>query len=404
MLKVSSCIACESIMLTELGSLGKLPSCNQFHDGYDDALRAPKFDLDLVQCDNCDLVQLGTHLPFDELFGANYPYFSSLSESWLAHCERAAAKYVTDFKIDAKTSVLEIGSNDGYMLRNFSNCKLAIGVEPSSSAASVALRRGIHTITAFFDAEVADEIYNKFGGFDVIISNNMMAHTPNLKSVLQGAHKLLNDTGVFVIEVQYATKMFAEGIFDTVYHEHYCYYTLKSATKVLKENALYVFDVEFIPTHGGSIRIYAARNYRAVSDRLKISYENEEKELSRYKFYGEFFTKAIETKNAVVKFVEKNGPIVAYGAPTKGNVFMNFCELTDDHVKFTCDASPLKSDRYCPGTGVKVKAPNFDLYRNEDHVLILPWNIKDEIQQNFLKNGCTNCKFMTAIPTLNISD
>ena len=397
---ILNCIGCGSVDLSPLGSLGKVPSCNHFEQTYEKAVNLPKHELNLIKCQSCELVQLGTHLPYFEMFGDDYPYFSSLSSGWLEHCRTAADHYKEILNVSEVSRVLEIGSNDGYMLQNFLYCRNIIGVEPSSSAASVAIAKGIDTIVSYFDDGLASQIVEDYGSFDLILSNNMMAHTPNLQAVLRGVKLALADKGTFVTEVQYATEMFGAGKYDTVYHEHFCYFTLRSACEVFRRNGLNIYDVEMIETHGGSIRVYADHGQKFITTRLELLLENEDKIISGVTLFDNFFEQANTSREEVLKFLNKNGPIVAYGAPTKGNVFMNFCGLTNDHIEFTCDLSPLKQGRFCPGSGVKILPFNAELYSGKSNVILLPWNIKNEIVQQFNSYGILTPSFFTAVPSL----
>jgi SAM-dependent methyltransferase len=400
---INTCIGCGSKSIDNLGTLGKLPNCNHFELSQQAALDLPKYELDLVKCSDCELVQVGTHLPVIEVFSDDYPYFSSYSKSWLDHCKQAAKYYKEKLNIGHGSSVLEIGSNDGYFLRYFSECKVVLGVEPTKGPADAAKRDGIKTRIDFFNDDVAKEIIKEEGQFDLILSNNMLAHTPDLKSVLSGVRHALKENGKFIVEVQYASDMFLDGKFDTVYHEHFCYYTINSALNVFEKNGLYISDVERLSTHGGSIRLYASKQKIAQSDRLKSLIVKEIEQFSVGNIYRQFFEKAKKSKNNFLKYISDNGPIVCYGAPTKGNVFLNYCGVTFESIKFTCDMSPLKQNRYCPGSGIPIHSVNKTMYKEHSAILILPWNIKTEVIKQFNDYGIGAKKFITTIPELEIT-
>ena len=397
---IMNCIGCGSKNIDALGTLGKLPNCNRFELSQQEALDLPKYELDLVKCSTCNLVQVGTHLPVIEVFSDNYPYFSSYSKSWLDHCKLAAKSYKEMFNIGMDSSILEIGSNDGYFLKYFNECSVVLGVEPTKGPAEVAIKDGVKTKIDFFNDDVAVEIIKDEGQFDLILSNNMLAHTPDLMSVLSGVRRALNDAGKFIVEVQYAADMFIGGKFDTVYHEHFCYYTINSAISVFEKNGLYISDAEHLITHGGSIRLYASKQKIAQTDRLKNLIEKEFEQFSIGNVYTEFFIKAEASKNNFLKYINDNGPIVCYGAPTKGNVFLNYCGVTYKDIKFTSDMSPLKHNRYCPGSGIPIYSVDKIIYDKYSDILILPWNIKTEIIKQFNEYKIGTKKFITTIPEL----
>jgi hypothetical protein len=221
-------------------------------------------------------------------------------------------------------------------------------------------------------------------------------------SVLSGVRRALNDAGKFIVEVQYAADMFLGGKFDTVYHEHFCYYTLNSAISVFEKNGLYISDAEHLITHGGSIRLYASKQKIAQTDRLKNLIEKEFEQFSIGNVYTEFFIKAEASKNNFLKYINDNGPIVCYGAPTKGNVFLNYCGVTYKDIKFTSDMSPLKHNRYCPGSGIPIYSVDKIIYDKYSDILILPWNIKTEIIKQFNEYKIGTKKFITTIPELMV--
>lgn len=402
MVLIINCIGCGSKNIKTLGSLGKLPNCNQFETTQSAAIHLQKYELDLVKCEACDLVQVGTHLPITEVFNDNYPYFSSYSKSWLEHCRLATLQYKEIFNIGINSSVLEIGSNDGYFLKYFKDSKIVLGVEPTKGPAEAAIRNGVKTIIDFFNDAVAAEIVKQEGQFDLILSCNMLAHTPDLRSVLSGVRRSLKAKGNFVVEVQYASDMFLSSKFDTVYHEHFCYYTLNSAINVFQNNGLYIYDAELLQTHGGSLRIYASKNNIPSTERMKLLLEQEKEKYSNSNVYKEFFMTAEKLKKDFLHYIKENGPLVGYGAPTKGNVFLNYCGVSHRDIEFTCDMSPLKQNRYCPGSGVPIYSVNEKFYKKYETILILPWNIKNEIIKQFENKGLHNKKFITAIPRFEI--
>ena len=330
-------------------------------------------------------------------------YKCSYSKSWLDHCKLAAKSYKEMFNIGMDSSILEIGSNDGYFLKYFNECSVVLGVEPTKVPGKAAIKDGVKTKIDFFNDDVAVEIIEDHGQFDLILSNNMLAHTPDLMSVLSGVRRALNEDGKFIVEVQYAADMFLDGKFDTVYHEHFCYYTINSALNVFEKNGLYISDVERLSTHGGSIRLYASKQKVAQSDRLKRLIVKEIEQFSVGNIYRQFFEKAKKSKNNFLKYISDNGPIVCYGAPTKGNVFLNYCGVTFESIKFTCDMSPLKQNRYCPGSGIPIHSVNKTMYKEHSAILILPWNIKTEVIKQFNDYGIGAKKFITTIPELEIT-
>lgn len=394
------CIGCASTTKDFIGSFGDVPNCNYYVSEQNKAKLLSRYPLELVLCTSCKLLQIGHEISYAEIFNDDYPYFSSCSTSWLTHSRNATDHYQSTFSLTPDCGILEIGSNDGYFLKNWSNFSRVIGVEPCLGPAYASEKLGIKTYKDFFSKKLANHIGSVDGvNFDLIVSNNMMAHTPNLEDVLDGVKYLLSDRGNFVVEVQNAVEMVLEGKFDTTYHEHFSYFTITSACNVFKANGLFIYDVEKLPTHGGSIRLYAQKNRDAkpTARLIKLLKEEEALNVGNESFYKNIFLLAAESKKSINIALRNHKQFVAYGAPTKGNVFINYCGLDERHIKFTSDMSEYKQGKFMPGSGIPVLKPSKELYENESKILILPWNLADEIVEQF-KDWGVSAELYVAVP------
>ena len=369
------------------------------------------YPLNTLVCENCWLVQLEEFLAADEIFTDEYPYFSSYSETWLAHARRYTEMMIERFGFDGDAKIVELASNDGYLLRNFKERGVnVLGIEPCANVAAAAVELGIPTIVRFFGTTLANELVGDGVRADLLIGNNVLAHVPNLNDFVQGMKILLADDGIITMEFPHLKKLIEFNQFDTIYHEHFSYFSLVSVERVFKAFGLVIFDVEQLPTHGGSLRIYA----RHDSDESKpvresvhaLRREEQDAGYERPDVYLAYAEKVRETKRQLLSFLieakRAGKTIVGYGAPAKGNTLLNYCGIRKDFLDYTVDISPVKQGTLLPGTHIPVFAPEKISETRPDYVLILPWNLKEEIISQMAHVHDWGGKFVVAIPELEV--
>ncbi|MBL8025657.1 MAG: methyltransferase domain-containing protein [Fibrobacteres bacterium] len=407
------CRACGTILKDPFLSLGSQPLSNAYLTKEQLTVMEPHYPLDLYVCAKCRLVQLPECEKAENIFNENYAYFSSFSESWLAHCREYTEKVVKRFEINKKSFVIEVASNDGYLLQYFKAKGIPVlGVEPAAAAAKIAKKKGIPTDVTFFNTEYANRLKKNGKQADLIAGNNVLAHNPNLVDFVKGLKVALKPDGVITLEFPHLLRFMESNQFDTVYHEHYSYISLYAAEKVFAKYGLKVFDVDELKTHGGSLRIYC----RHTSDKSKAVTASVKRVLSDEKkagllgeaAYAGFRKRVEKVKFDLLKFLLKakaDGKTVAgYGAAAKGNTLLNYCGVRTDFIEYTVDRNPAKQNRYLPGTHIPIYTPEKIMKTKPDYVLILPWNIKDEVMQQM--NGIKKWggKFVVAIPELQIME
>lgn len=371
----------------------------------------PFYPLHAYVCEECWLVQLEQFQAADAIFNDEYAYFSSYSESWLEHARRYSEKMIERFVINRNSQVVELASNDGYLLKNFiSTGANVLGVEPCSNVAKVAEELGIPTLVKFFGVDTAREMVADGASADLLIGNNVLAHVPNLNDFVQGMKILLAPEGVITIEFPHLKKLIELNQFDTIYQEHFSYFSLFTVEKVFAKHGLVIFDVDEISTHGGSLRIYAKHENdddKAVEESVKVLREQEIRAgFTRAEIYTGFSEKVKETKRNLLLFLidaKKQGKsIVGYGAPAKGNTLLNYCGIRSDFIDFTVDLSLHKQGMYLPGTHLPIYPPDRIDEVKPDYVLILPWNLKDEIIKQMGHVSRWGGKFVVPIPELKV--
>jgi len=361
-------------------------------------------------CERCFLVQVEEFESPEEIF-SEYAYFSSFSESWLQHAREYTEQMTGRFGLSTKSTVVEIASNDGYLLQYFAAKNIPVlGVEPAANVARAAEEKGVPTITKFFGTETARELAAEGKHADLLLGNNVLAHVPTLNDFVEGLKILLKPQGVVTMEFPHLMRLI-EGIeFDTIYHEHFSYFSFLTVEEVFAAHRLTLFDVEELPTHGGSLRIYARHEEdetRAVSRRVE---ELKERELSfgfrRIDMYLSFMDKVSETKRRLLSFLidakQAGKSIVGYGAPAKGNTLLNYCGVRTDFLDYTVDANPHKQNHYLPGTHIPIYHPEKIKETRPDYVLILPWNLREEIttQLSYIREW--EGQFVVPIPRLEV--
>jgi SAM-dependent methyltransferase len=368
------------------------------------------YPLHVRLCANCLLVQLPAYVPGEDIF-SDYAYFSSYSDSWVAHAKRYADEMTARLGLTDGSLVTEVASNDGYLLQHFVKKQIPVlGIEPAANVAQVAIDKGIPTRVAFFGESLARELAADGKQADLICGANVLAQVPRPNDFVKGLKLLLKPNGVVTIEFPHLMKLMAENQFDTIYHEHFSYFSFLSAENLFRRQGLVLFDVEEIPTHGGSLRIYARHaedGSRPITERAQRLRQREvEAGLLRLGTYAGFGEQVKETKRKLLEFLiaaKRAGKRVAgYGAPGKGNTLLNYCGVGTDFIDFTVDRSPYKQGKFLPGTHIPIFAPDKLREVRPDYVLILPWNVKDEIVQQMSDVRSWGGQFVVPIPEVRV--
>ena len=390
--------------------LGKAPLANALVDGADRNAAEESLPLLVHVCDRCLLVQLEAFETPERLF-SNYVYFSSFSETWLAHSRAYAYAIRNRLALGEHSLVVEVASNDGYLLQYFREQSIPVlGIEPAANVAEEAVRRGVPTLVRFFGTALADELRAQGRRADLLVGNNVLAHVPQLTDFVAGMARLLADEGVITMEFPHLLRLMRETQFDTIYHEHLSYFSLTTVEKIFAARRLTIFDTEEISTHGGSLRIYAchARSARAKPGPRVAAVKAAEHaaRLDNVAGYSEFAERARAVRQRLVDLLQeirRSGKrIAAYGAPAKGNTLLNYCGIRSDTVEFTVDRSPHKQGKLLPGSHVPIYAPEKIFEARPDYVLILPWNIKDEIITQMAGVRSWGGRFIVPIPNAEV--
>jgi len=362
-------------------------------------------------CENCFLVQIDKYKKPTEIFNNNYAYFSSYSTSWLEHCMNYVEFMIEEFNLNLESKVIEIGSNDGYLLKYFKDKNIPVlGIEPSSNTAEVAVSRGIETIVDFFGVQLAEKLINAGKKANLIIGNNVLAHVPDIHDFVGGLKILLEEDGIITMEFPHLHPLVLNNYFDTIYHEHFSYLSFTIAKKIFESKGLEIFNIQEIPTHGGSLRIYAKHindNKKPINANVGLQLIKEQDAgISKIEYYSGFQVKTSIVKNEIIEFLiqqkRADKKVIAYGAAAKGNTFLNYCGIKSDLVKFVVDASPHKQGKYLPGSHIPIFSIEKIFLEKPDYVLILPWNIQNEIIQQLSHISSWGGKFVVAIPNLKI--
>ena len=405
------CRFCKSTLTNVFLDLGMSPMANSFLKPTELDTKEPHYPLCSYVCSNCFLVQLDEFEKPQEIF-SNYAYFSSFSTTWLDHVKEFVNQSINQFKIDKEKHVIEIASNDGYLLQHFKKKDIPIlGIEPAKNIASYAESKGIPTINKFFGVDTAQELAQNGQKADFLIAFNVMPHVPNLNDFVNGLKMLLNPDGILIIQFSaYLLKLIELNEFDMIYHEHFSYFSLGTLKKIFSELKLKIFDVEELSIHGGSLRLYIIHeenNSYQKSTRVDQLLEKEKQfgllETSTY----DNFTKNIQNvKQDICNFFaearKENKKIVCYGAPAKGNTLLNFCGIGKDFIEYTVDKNPHKQELFLPGTHIPIHSPEKVISTKPDYLLILPWNLKEEIMKEMCSIRDWGGKFVTLIPKVKI--
>lgn len=361
-------------------------------------------------CETCYLVQLPELQSPEEIF-SNYSYFSSYSETWLKHAKDYTDLMIERFGLDSNSQVIEIASNDGYLLQYFKERKISVlGIEPAKNVAVVAQEAGIPTTVKFFGVQTARKLATEGKYADLLLGNNVLAHVPNLNDFVRGLKLLLKPQGIITMEFPHLMRLIEENQFDTIYHEHFSYFSFITVKKIFEKHCLTLFNVEELPTHGGSLRIYA-RHTKDTSKPINKSVneliaKEEAGGFTKMEFYLSFFEKVKETKRNILDFLikaKKQGKSIAgYGAPAKGNTLLNYCGIRTDFIDYTVDRSPHKQGHFLPGSHIPIYHPDKIKETKPDYLLILPWNLKEEIMQQMAHIYQWGGQFVVLIPNVTV--
>ena len=390
--------------------LGFAPPSNAYLTGADLQLPESRFPLKLFVCDKCWLVQTQDFARPTELFGSDYAYFSSTSKSWLEHASRYVAQMRERFNLDSKSYVIEIASNDGYLLKNFIASRIpCLGIEPSSNTADAAEALGVNVLREFFCSDLGGRLSNENKSADLVLGNNIFAHVPDINDFTMGLKKVLKPDGIVTLEFPHLLRLLEGNQFDTIYHEHFSYLSLHTASRIFKQAGLIIWDVETLSTHGGSLRVYGCNteNSRKISTSVKDVFAEEQSSgLNKISTYLGFQGRVDRIKTDLLFYLteqKRAGKIVAaYGAAAKGNTLLNYAGVTPDLVSFVCDAAPSKQGKYMPGSHIPIFPPHILRERRPDVIMILPWNLTEEVisQNSYVREW--GGKFVTAIPQIRI--
>ena len=405
-----NCRHCQSPLSLPFLDLGSAPPSNAYLD--EAALRAPEawFPLRLLVCETCWLVQTEDHAGREQLFTDDYAYFSSFSASWLAHARAYVEAMAARFALGPESRVVEVAANDGYLLRFVRERAIpCYGIEPTASTAAAARGKGIEIVERFFGVALAEELAAQGRQADLIAANNVLAHVPDIDDFAAGHARLLKPAGVATFEFPHLMRMVAENQFDTAYHEHYSYLSLIAVARIFETNGLQVFDVEELATHGGSLRVFAQRagGPRPVEGRVDALLARERAAgMETPAFHAGFQAAAERVKDELLAFLldaKKRGlKVGAYGAAAKGNTLLNFAGVRPDLLPYVVDGNPAKVGKYMPGSRIPIVAE--EVLRNDrpDRILILPWNLRDEIRSQLADTAGWGAEFVVAVPRLAI--
>ena len=405
-----NCRHCQNKLEHVFLDLGFAPPSNSYLKLEDLNKEEVYYPLKIYVCSECWLVQTADYAQREEFFNDHYSYFSSVSESWLAHAKNYSNKIIDYLSLNGSSRVVEIGSNDGYLLQYFVQKGIdAFGIEPTLDTAEKAKEKGIPVLNEFFSLDLAKQLSNNSKKADLVIGNNVYAHVPDINDFTAGIKKLLKPEGIVTLEFPHLLNLIKYNQFDTVYHEHYSYFSVHTVVRIFEKQGLRVFKVEKISTHGGSIRLYGCNmeDSRNCDESLEeILKEEEEFGLMQMDIYSNFQKKVSDVKNNLLSFLiekkKKDELVAGYGAAAKGNTLLNYAGVKPDLLSFVCDAAPSKQQKFMPGSHIPIFPPSEMIIKKPKWILILPWNISEEVleQQKVLKEY--GGQFLVAIPELSV--
>lgn len=404
------CRFCKATLDRTFVDLGASPLCQSFLSAEQLNHMEPFYPLHVYVCGSCFLVQLQEYVAPQNIF-SDYLYFASFSDSWLAHVKAYTDQIGQRFPMTEKSLVVEIASNDGYLLQYFVEKKVPVlGIEPAANVAAVAMQKGIPCLVKFFGSATARELVASGKQADLLLGNNVLAHVPDINDFVSGMKILLKPQGIITMEFPHLMRLMEQNQFDTIYHEHFSYLSFFTVEKVFAAHGLTLFDVEELFTHGGSLRIYARHaedSSKPVGPRVaELRTREEAAGFARLETYSRFAEQVKETKRKLLEFLihakQSRKKIVGYGAPGKGNTLLNYCAIRTDFLDYTVDRSPHKQGKFCPGTRIPIYSPDRIRETRPDYLLILPWNLKDEIIQQTAYIREWGGQFVVPIPEVTI--
>jgi 2-polyprenyl-3-methyl-5-hydroxy-6-metoxy-1,4-benzoquinol methylase len=405
-----TCLNCAAALRLTFIDLGWSPLANNYvrpeRAGTPDKL----YPLHARVCDKCFLVQVDRVVPAEEIF-SEYAYFSSYSESWLAHCKAYARAMISRFVLGPQSKVIEIASNDGYLLQYFLEKRIPVlGVDPAANVAKVAQARGVPTEVAFFGLKTAERLRARGEAADLVAAKNVLAHVPDINDFVQGISTLLKPEGVFTVEFPHLLNLVEQIQFDTIYHEHFTYLSLIAIESIFRRSGMRIFDIEEVPTHGGSLRVFAClreANHVVTAHVARVRNKELVARLDRPAGYEGFGERVNKIRSDLVAFLDqaktRGQLVVGYGAAAKGNTLLNYCKVQSDRMAFVADRSPAKQNLLLPGSRIKVKPPEAIFEARPDYVLILPWNLREEIESQISGIRDWGGRFVTAIPVIQVN-
>jgi 2-polyprenyl-3-methyl-5-hydroxy-6-metoxy-1,4-benzoquinol methylase len=407
-----NCRHCKATLTLPLIDLGFAPPSNAYLSKQQLQQPEKKYPLRVLVCQTCWLAQTEDFAQAHELFDADYAYFSSFSSTWLEHAKRYANEMSARFHFSSSSHVVEIAANDGYLLQYFKAANIpCTGVEPTASTASAARAKGIHIVQEFFGVALANTLVSQGKQADLTAANNVLAHVPDINDFVAGFTVLLKPNGVATFEFPHLMQLMALNQFDTIYHEHFSYLSLTAVQRIFAANGLTVFDVEEHPTHGGSLRVFAQRTdtcKQPINDRVaKMLRTEDAMGIQTEKYYLAFQARAEKVKDDFINFLaeaKRHGKTVAaYGAAAKGNTLMNFAELGSDLIQYVVDKNPAKQGKFMPGSRIPIVSPEALQSQRPDYLVILPWNIAEEVMQQNAVLAELGTQFVKAVPKLEIA-
>lgn len=405
------CRFCNHEVETEFADLVNSPASNSYLTA--EQLNEPEtfFPLKVMVCEKCFLVQVDEYKKSGDIFNEDYAYFSSFSTSWLAHCKKYVDMMTGRFGFNNNSLVVEVASNDGYLLQYFKEKNIPVlGIEPTANTAAVAIKKGIPSVVDFFGVKLATKLKEEGKKADLLLGNNVLAHVPDINDFVGGMKVMLNEKGVITMEFPHLYQLVLNNQFDTIYHEHFSYLSFTTVKKIFEGRGLSMFDVEEVPTHGGSLRIFAKHSEddsKPVSDNVASMLKKESDagmlSLDYYKGFQEKVDKIkVDLLDFLVQQKKAGKKVAAYGAAAKGNTLLNYCGVKKDMVSFVVDANPHKQNKYMPASHIPICTEARIKEDKPDFILILPWNIKDEIvkQLSYVKDW--NAQFVVPVPKLEV--
>jgi SAM-dependent methyltransferase len=401
-----ACRLCGSELTRTFVDLGMSPPCESYLRP--DQLDDPEtfYPLHVRICEKCLLVQLPAYVAAEDVF-SDYAYFSSYSDSWVAHAGRFVEEMTDRLRLDENSFVVEVASNDGYLLQHVVARGIpALGIEPAANISDVAREKGIPTETAFLGAETGADVASRHGKADLVVGNNVFAHVPDLLDFVQGLRALVSDTGLVSLEFPHLLRLIEGRQYDTIYHEHYSYLTLRTAAAALATGGLRVVDVQELPTHGGSLRVFASPRGDASDIVAKVLADEREAGLHSVEGHAGFAAEVMTIKADLLEFLvsaaREGRSVAGYGAPGKGNTLLNHCGIRSDLLPFTVDRSPHKHNMHLPGTHIPIHPPDRLAEVRPDYIVILPWNLREEIVHQLDYAREWGARFVVPIPRLEV--